>query len=90
MTRMRYLTNVSTLAYDADKCLGCRMCTQVCPHEVFVMENKKARLVDRDACMECGACAMNCAAEAITVNAGVGCATGIILGSLKSAEPCCG
>ena len=90
MARLRYLADVTTLALDADKCVGCRVCIQVCPHGVFVMEDKKAQIADRDACMECGACARNCAAEALTVKAGVGCATGIILGALKGTEPCCG
>jgi len=30
-----------------------------------------------DTCMECGACARNCPTEAITVRAGVGCATAV-------------
>ena len=88
---MRYLANVVTLTLDPIKCVGCGMCLQVCPHDVFAMENKKAKINDRDACMECGACAQNCEPQAITVNSGVGCATGVILGAIKgSDEPCCG
>ena len=90
MTRLRYLADVTTLVLDTDKCVGCGMCPQVCPHGVFVIEDKTARIVDRDACMECGACVCNCAAGALTVKAGVGCATGVIIGALKGTEPCCG
>jgi NAD-dependent dihydropyrimidine dehydrogenase PreA subunit len=90
-TRFKYLPNVVTLKYDDDKCIGCGMCTQVCPHGVFAMNDGKAVITDRDLCMECGACAMNCEYGAITVNAGVGCAAAVIssvIGGLDS--PCCG
>ncbi len=91
MRSLRYIANVSTLALDTKKCVGCTMCLEVCPRDVFAMENKKAKIKDRDACMECGACALNCEPQAITVNSGVGCATGVILGAIKgSGEPCCG
>ena len=83
MFGLRYLKNVSTLKLNDDKCTGCRMCTIVCPHHVFKMNGKKAKIVDRDACMECGACAMNCSTEAISVQAGVGCATAVINSKLK-------
>jgi NAD-dependent dihydropyrimidine dehydrogenase PreA subunit len=83
MPELRYLTNVVTLALDVEKCIGCRMCTEVCPHGVFAIENGKAQIVDRDACMECGACARNCEVEAITVKSGVGCATAVIIAALR-------
>jgi hypothetical protein len=40
--------------------------------------------------MECGACEMNCVPKAITVRSGVGCAAGIISGTLGGTDPCCG
>jgi len=86
---MKYLKDVVTLKLDLDKCIGCQMCVNVCPHSVFEMNNKKAKIVDRDACMECGACAKNCPTKAITVKSGVGCAAGIINGILKGTEPSC-
>jgi NAD-dependent dihydropyrimidine dehydrogenase PreA subunit len=87
----RHLKNVATLAYDSDKCTGCGMCTEVCAHAVFYVEDKKARLRDRDLCMECGACARNCPFAAISVRPGVGCAWGILLSELKGLEtPSCG
>jgi len=90
MRKNYYLKNVVTLQYDNNKCIGCRQCTLVCPHAVFGMNEKKAMLLDREACMECGACAKNCPANAIDVNAGVGCAAAIIQGALAGTEPTCG
>ena len=72
MEGLRYLPGVATLALNADLCNGCGMCTMVCPHGVFRLENKKAAIQDLDGCMECGACAQNCATAAIMVSPGVG------------------
>ena len=90
---LRYLENVVTLALDEDKCTGCGTCTEVCPHGVFALVDGTAVIVDRDACMECGACARNCPAEALSVRAGVGCATAVLAGWRRGTEPsceCCG
>ena len=89
MTELRYLPGVVTLELDAEKCVGCGRCAEVCPHGVFLIEEKKAAVVDRDACMECGACARNCPVEAIAVDAGVGCAAGIIMAALRGAGSTC-
>lgn len=86
----RYLQDVVTLEYDKSKCVGCSMCTKVCPHAVFIMHEGKAEIIDRDRCMECGACAGNCPAQALKVRPGVGCAAAIIMGSLSGSEPVCG
>lgn len=72
MKDLRYIDEVSTLVLDTDKCIGCTLCTAVCPHAVFEMENKKATIVDFNACMECGACVNNCPSDAIAVSPGVG------------------
>lgn len=85
-----YLKNVSTLTLDSDKCTGCGMCINVCPHNVFRIQDSKAVINDKDLCMECGACEKNCAFDAVQVKSGVGCAAGIILGALKGTEPTCG
>ena len=55
MEQFRYLTDVSTIELDSEACVGCGVCEIVCPHGVFMIEDRKAQIVDRDGCMECGA-----------------------------------
>lgn len=90
MKGFSYLQDVVTLALDQEKCVGCGMCVVVCPHAVMRMANGRAEIQDRDSCMECGACARNCPTEAVTVNAGVGCAAAVINAALgRSSSSCC-
>lgn len=72
MKNFRHLENVSTLVLATENCIGCSLCTHVCPHGVLAMQDKKAVVVDLNACMECGACVTNCPCGAIEVNPGVG------------------
>lgn len=78
MKGFKYLRNVTTLSLDQDQCIGCGRCVEVCPHQVFALSGKLAHISSLDACMECGACAKNCPVIAIKVDAGVGCAAGLI------------
>lgn len=81
----------TTLAYDPEKCDGCRTCTEVCPHAVFEMNGKKARIARIEDCMECGACGLNCPSGAISIDSGVGCATAMIIAALTGRkEATCG
>lgn len=73
-----YLKNVATLKLNRDQCIGCGMCVDVCPHVVLRMTERKAEIINLHGCMECGACAKNCPVDAIKVDAGVGCASGLI------------
>ena len=89
MSNLRYLENVVTLQLDTQKCIGCGMCATVCPHGVVEVRERQVRLRDRDACIECGACARNCPVAALTVQAGVGCASAIIHSWLTGEAPSC-
>ena len=87
---MKYLSGVSTLKFDSDKCTGCGRCQEVCPHAVFAeADKKKVRVIDPDLCMECGACVQNCAFGALDVDYGVGCAAAIINSMLYGGDPSC-
>ena len=72
----------NTLQYNPELCIGCEMCSLVCPHAVFAMNGRVAQLVRPEACMECGACQLNCPTDAITVDSGVGCAAAMIRAAL--------
>ena len=89
MRELRYLPNVATLQLDVAACIGCGLCTVVCPHGIFAVRERKAAILDRDRCMECGACAKNCPVDAIRVQAGVGCASAIIHSWLTGEPPSC-
>ena len=76
---------------DLAKCTGCSICSLVCPHGVFSIEDKKARLTHEERCVECGACQLNCEQKAIFVTKGTGCLTAIIKEDiLKIKEKGCG
>ena len=89
--RLLYLQGVATLRLAQEVCIGCGMCLEVCPQEVFAFApGKKVRISEADACMECGACMMNCPVGAIWVQSGVGCAQAVFNTMLgRSSEACC-
>jgi ferredoxin len=91
MNNMIYLKDVVTLQLDENKCTGCGMCLDVCPHQVFKMNSRHVVIKNRDACMECGACSRNCPVDAISVESGVGCAAAVINSMLgrKNSECSC-
>lgn len=88
--KQKYLKDVVTLKFNEEECIGCGMCVNVCPRQIFLINDDKAHLIDKDSCMECGACAKNCPTSALEVKSGVGCAYAIIMGKLTGGEPDCG
>jgi NAD-dependent dihydropyrimidine dehydrogenase PreA subunit len=86
----KYIKNGESLKVNEKLCTGCGVCVEVCPHNVFRIEERKAHIVNKKSCMECGACKKNCPSLAIEVNSGVGCAAAIIGGLINKSEPTCG
>lgn len=52
---------------DSNKCEGCGECVDVCPSEVFEMQDDKSVPVNADECLGCESCVEVCEAGAITV-----------------------
>ena len=52
---------------DSDKCIGCGECVEVCPVEVFELQDEKAVPVNAEECLGCESCVEVCEQGAITV-----------------------
>lgn len=52
---------------DPDKCQGCEECVDICPSEVFEMQDGKSVPVNPDECLGCESCIEACEAGAITL-----------------------
>jgi NAD-dependent dihydropyrimidine dehydrogenase PreA subunit len=50
---------------DQEKCSGCGNCVEICPSEVYQMEEDKSNPVHPEECIECWACVAQCPAESI-------------------------
>jgi len=53
-------------AIDLDKCIGCVICSDVCPTMAISLQNKKAVVKEED-CRGCGACDQRCPVYAISM-----------------------
>jgi Pyruvate/2-oxoacid:ferredoxin oxidoreductase delta subunit/bacterioferritin-associated ferredoxin len=51
---------------NSEKCIGCGVCTKVCPATTIKLEEKKA-LVNEEFCRGCGACEQRCPVYAVTM-----------------------
>ena len=51
---------MSVIRYDLDACIGCKMCIQVCPFDVFRYnaEHRKSVIAYPEDCISCGQCSM--------------------------------
>lgn len=52
---------------DADKCTGDSECVDVCPVEVYELQDGKAVPVNADECLGCESCVEVCESGAITI-----------------------
>ncbi len=53
---------------DADKCTGCGQCVDICPTEVYEMENGKSEAAQVEECLGCESCIEVCEFGAITID----------------------
>ena len=53
--------------HEKEKCIGCGECVDICPSEVFELQNEKSVPVNVDDCVGCDSCVEVCEEEAITV-----------------------
>lgn len=52
---------------DAEKCIGCGECVDICPTEVYELIDEKSVPVNADECIGCESCIEVCEQDAITV-----------------------
>ncbi|WP_435549446.1 ferredoxin [Desulfobacterium sp. N47] len=52
---------------DTEKCVGCGECVNVCPVDVYELQEEKAVVVNEEECIGCESCVEVCEQGAITV-----------------------
>jgi NAD-dependent dihydropyrimidine dehydrogenase PreA subunit len=52
---------------DVEKCVGCGEYVEICPVEVYELQNEKSVVVKEEECLGCESCIEVCEHEAITV-----------------------
>ena len=52
-------------AFIKDDCIGCLICTKVCPVNAASGEHKKLHTIDQSKCIGCGICTAKCPVQAI-------------------------
>jgi NAD-dependent dihydropyrimidine dehydrogenase PreA subunit len=52
---------------DEEKCIGCGECVDICPVDVFEIQNEKAVPINAEECLGCESCVESCEQGAITL-----------------------
>ena len=53
---------------DEEKCIGCGECVEVCPSDVYEIQDEKSVVVNEEECVGCDSCLEVCEQEAITIS----------------------
>jgi NADH-quinone oxidoreductase subunit F len=57
-----------TYGIDSEKCTGCGVCKNGCPHKAIMGEKKQSHTIDLQLCQKCGICSSDCKFDAIQVH----------------------
>jgi NAD-dependent dihydropyrimidine dehydrogenase PreA subunit len=55
------------ITIDEESCDGCGECVDICPSEVFSLENEKSKVTNLDECAGCESCVEVCPNSLITL-----------------------
>jgi len=53
---------------DAEKCIGCGNCVEVCPVDVYEIQDGKSVPINAEECLGCESCLEACEEDAITLS----------------------
>lgn len=57
------------ITMDEEKCIGCKLCIEVCPRAVYEFNNatNKAQLIHPELCVNCSACVKQCPVKCLEI-----------------------
>ena len=61
-------TNLLTYSINAEKCVGCSLCSKKCPASAISGEVKKSFTIDTEKCIKCGQCKTACRFGAVEID----------------------
>lgn len=66
-TRIKLILGTEKIRFMGEKCIGCRMCWDICPVGVYNMdkEQKKSVMMHAAKCTACSACVVQCPTGAL-------------------------
>ncbi|MHA1757100.1 MAG: 4Fe-4S dicluster domain-containing protein [Promethearchaeota archaeon] len=57
------------ITLDREKCIGCKMCIEVCPRNLYSFNeiDKKVNLKNSEECINCNACVKRCLGHCLEI-----------------------